>query len=104
MKANLMTDSSDGVLPVCISKARCPMAKEGSVPMPNMSGSSSRSTFLCDLCSSSLLIYFCPLRPTYCRSSSQMRQRSGSKLASVGYCAPQVTQTAGMRVTRGWDS
>ena len=100
VKGTLMTDIPDGVLPVCISKARCPIAKDGSVPMPNMSGSSFWSTFLCDLCSSSLSIHFCPLRPTYCRSSSQMMQPSGFKLASVGYCAPQVTQTAGMRVTR----
>src|SRR5438552_2257948 len=76
---------------VCSSSARCPMAKFGSVRIPQRFSPSSKKTLRCVFCNSGSAIHFCPSGPTYWRSSSQMGQFRGGSFG-FGYCVPQVTQ------------
>ena len=62
------------------SSARWPMPKAGRTSTLTSAGSSSRSTTSCVSASASMVVHFCPLSPTYWRSSSQVAHRSGGLL------------------------
>src|SRR4051794_30883564 len=77
---------------VWTSSARCPMATGGRVSMAVRPGSSSYRWFWRPSAWSAARVVHCwPFQPTYCRSSSQIGQRSGG--CSLGaYWTPQVRQ------------
>ena len=73
------------------NKARWPMAKGGSMPMPISPGSSNRIELRLVSRSSSSVVHCWPVALTYCRSSWQMAQAAGGWSLSA-YCVPQVVQ------------
>ena len=73
------------------NKARWPMAKCGSMPMPIRPGSSNRIELRLVSRSLSSVVHCWPVALTYCRSSSQMAQAAGGCSLSA-YCVPQVVQ------------
>jgi hypothetical protein len=73
------------------NRARCPMAKCGSIPMPMSPGSSCLIELRFVSRSRSSVVHCCPIALTYWRSSSQMAQAPGGSSLSA-CCVPQVVQ------------
>ena len=73
------------------NKARWPMAKCGSMPMPISPGSLNLSEFRLVSRSLSRVVHCWPVALTYCRSSWQMVQAARGWSLSA-YCVPQVVQ------------
>src|ERR1700687_4140278 len=71
--------------------ARCPIAKDGCVPMPITPGSCWRYELKCPAASAAGVVQVCPRGGTYCRSSSQIVQLRGGALLGA-YCVPQAVQ------------
>src|SRR3954464_11849862 len=82
---------------VLTRNARCPMPNFGSVEKDVSPGSSSCTLAVYSLRSSSRVVHRWPSRPTYCRSSVQMRHSSGYVEVSPNW-VPQVTQIAFIRI------
>src|SRR6185312_2711050 len=73
-------------------RARWPIPKLGSVPIPSRPGSTSSMRFRYPAASSVSVVQRWPSWPTYWRSSRQIRHAAGGS-GDGGYCVPQVTQT-----------
>ena len=73
------------------NKARWPMAKCGSMPMPISPGSLNLIELRLVSRSRSRVVHCWPVTLTYCRSSWQMVQAAGGCSLSA-YCVPQVVQ------------
>src|SRR5215472_17749200 len=74
------------------SKARCPMANFGSVPMPIKPDSCSFTTLWNPSdCISASVVHCWPSCPIYCRASRQIGQPVGG-VSLWGNCVPHVLQ------------
>jgi hypothetical protein len=78
-------------LGVRTSNARCPIAKAGVEPMPMTPGSYSRNVLVWPCRMAVNVVHVCPRGGMYCRSSSQITQRSGG-CSLCACCVPQAVQ------------